>query len=245
MELIKIYRGNLISARELYQFLGLRKDFTSWFKSMLKYGFEEGKDFTSINYNYLGEVIKDNDLTQKGESDNQSVTKVHKRDYILTLNCAKEISMLQRSEKGKEARLYFIKCEETLQELKQNKRLEAFLKLKSTKDKLRNKIIEIGGTNQDFIQIDFSGRKVLFNGEPLPDEELPILLLKGRDFAIELTNQGFNKGLVDMSNVEELNCINHSEVREMIKKNAGTLPEEMQPEKNINKIQKGNKKELE
>jgi phage antirepressor protein len=44
-------------------------------------------------------------------------------DYALTLNCAKEISMIQRSEKGKIARQYFIECEKQLKEVMTKKEL--------------------------------------------------------------------------------------------------------------------------
>ena len=57
---------------------------------MLEYGFEEGFDYEIIEYNYLGDKIR--------KSDNQRVSK---RDFALFLDTAKEISMIQRNEKGK------------------------------------------------------------------------------------------------------------------------------------------------
>jgi len=84
----------VVSARHLYEFLQVRTDFTNWCKRMFEYGFTEGVDYT---------------LAKIGEPS------VHnKTDYALTIECAKEISMLQRSEKGKEARQYFIECEKKL-----------------------------------------------------------------------------------------------------------------------------------
>ena len=93
-ELIRIkeeYGKQVVSARELHQFLEIKTDFTEWCKRMFDYGFEENKDFTSI----LG----------KSTGGRPSV------DYALIIDCAKEISMVQRSEKGKQARKYFIECE--------------------------------------------------------------------------------------------------------------------------------------
>ena len=84
----------VVSARELYAFLEVRTNFTDWCKRMFEYGFEEKKDFISI----LGE----------------STGARPSLDYALTLDTAKEISMLQRSEKGKQARQYFIACEKQL-----------------------------------------------------------------------------------------------------------------------------------
>lgn len=73
-------------------FLEVKTDFTEWCKRMFEYGFEQDKDFTPI----LGKSTGGRPST----------------DFALTLPTAKEISMLQRTEKGKEARKYFIACEE-------------------------------------------------------------------------------------------------------------------------------------
>lgn len=98
-ELIKIKERNgeqLVSARELYKFLEVTERFNSWFERMCGYGFEENKDFTSVK---TFTVVNNG---AKKEID----------DYLMKLSMAKEISMLQRNTKGKEAREYFIKCEE-------------------------------------------------------------------------------------------------------------------------------------
>lgn len=96
-EIIKIQTSKggkqVVSARELYEFLGITTDFTTWCKRMFEYGFTENTDYALIKI---------------GESNSQPLVK---SDYILTVDCAKEISMLQRTDKGKEARLYFIACE--------------------------------------------------------------------------------------------------------------------------------------
>lgn len=86
----------VVSARALYEFLEIRRDFTTWCKKMFEYGFTEDVDYT-----------------RSGESVNQYVTRF---DYALTLDTAKEIAMLQRSDKGKQARQYFIECERKLRE---------------------------------------------------------------------------------------------------------------------------------
>lgn len=97
-ELIKIteYNGNqAVSARDLHKFLEITERFSSWFERMLQYGFVENIDYQGCEFfNTLA---------------NQTLT-----DYALTLDCAKEISMIQRSKKGKEAREYFIECEKQL-----------------------------------------------------------------------------------------------------------------------------------
>jgi anti-repressor protein len=91
-------KGQTISAKELYEFLDITTDFTTWCKRMFEYGFEEDIDFTPI----LGE----------------STGGRPSMDYALTLDAGKEISMLQRSDKGKTARKYFIECEKELRTTK-------------------------------------------------------------------------------------------------------------------------------
>ncbi len=97
-ELIKIteYNGNqAVSARDLHKFLEITERFSSWFERMLQYGFVENIDYQGCEFfNTLA---------------NQTLT-----DYAITFDCAKEISMIQRSKKGKEAREYFIECEKQL-----------------------------------------------------------------------------------------------------------------------------------
>ncbi|WP_448529193.1 antA/AntB antirepressor family protein [Raineya sp.] len=86
--------SQVVSARDLYDFLGVKTDFTDWCKRMFDYGFEQGQDFSPI--------------LRKSTLGRPSI------DYALTLDTAKEISMLQRSEKGRQVRRYFIECEKRL-----------------------------------------------------------------------------------------------------------------------------------
>ncbi|UZR99606.1 antA/AntB antirepressor family protein [Chondrinema litorale] len=219
MELIKIYNGSLVNARELWEFLEVNTKFSMWINRMIQYGFEEGKEFFPI----LGKT------PEKGGRP--------KTEYYLTISMAKEIAMLQRNDKGREARRYFIKCEETLQALKQeDKRFETFLKLESTKNRLRENIENIGGTYEDYLQIDLDGRKVLFNGNPIPDDELQIVLLKGRDFATELTNMHLNTEEHSVDNANILNKAHHKEVRETIQNSMKINPENIPTKEKIKKL---------
>ena len=95
-ELIKIQERDgeqLVSGRELHKFLESSERFSKWWERMVGYGFIENKDYT---------------LYQKVHPQNKQEI----IDYLMKISMAKEISMLQRNEKGKEARMYFIKCEE-------------------------------------------------------------------------------------------------------------------------------------
>lgn len=99
-EIIKIqeHKGKqAVSAKELYDFLEVKSNFTTWIVRMFEYGFEEEKDFIPI--------------LEKSTGGRPSV------DYALTLDCAKEIAMIQRTPQGKQAREYFITCEKRLREI--------------------------------------------------------------------------------------------------------------------------------
>lgn len=101
-EIIKINSNNTVSARELHEFLKIETRFDIWFNRMKEYGFVEKVDYEKI-------VSKVH--VQKRTRTYEQV------DYEITLDMAKEISMIQRSEKGKQARQYFINCEKKLKEV--------------------------------------------------------------------------------------------------------------------------------
>lgn len=217
MELIKIYNGSLVDARELFSKLGYKKNFSRWFKRVVKFGFEEDKDYTP----------------------HQSVHPQNKQaieNYMMTLKMAKHACMVDRSDSGQQIRDYFIQCEEAIQELKKNKRFEAFSKLEATKERLAQNIKDLGGTQDDYLQIDLEGRKVLFNGHVVPDEELHLVLLKGRDFATELTNMHLQSDTYSIENADSLNKDHHKEVRETIKNSMSKNPEDLPREEKIKKL---------
>lgn len=94
-ELLKVnYESERItlSARELHEFLNVTERFSSWFDRMKQYGFEE-------NHDYLGRKVFN------------TLARQELQDYQITIDMAKEIAMLQRSDKGKEIRQYFIQLE--------------------------------------------------------------------------------------------------------------------------------------
>ena len=118
-EIIKIEttsEGSVVSARELHQFLESKQDFSNWIKNRVeKYSFEEGKDFHKLHYDVYGNLLEMR-LNEFIETDNQEVTRVHRIDYVITLDMAKELSMIENNAKGKQARKYFIECEKKLRE---------------------------------------------------------------------------------------------------------------------------------
>ncbi|MFS1539548.1 MAG: antA/AntB antirepressor family protein [Candidatus Phlomobacter fragariae] len=84
-----------VNARDLHLFLEIGKDFTTWIKDRIKqYGFVENIDYIVF--------------TNSGENPFGGRPA---KDYHISLDMAKELSMVERNEKGKQARQYFIECE--------------------------------------------------------------------------------------------------------------------------------------
>ena len=88
----------IVSGRELHEFLQVKTSYKDWFPRKLEYGFIEGQDFKSLK----------NERVQ--EEGNRLVKRVVE-DHELKIDMAKEISMLERNERGKQARQYFIAVE--------------------------------------------------------------------------------------------------------------------------------------
>ncbi len=81
-----------VNARELHAFLEVKSEFRNWIKNRIDdFGFVEKQDFTTVGKS----------LPSGGRQN----------DYFLTIDMAKELSMVERNDKGKQARQYFIECE--------------------------------------------------------------------------------------------------------------------------------------
>lgn len=87
-----------VSGRDLHEFLGVTTRYNDWFPRMVEYGFTEGKDFN---------LLKNEQVRFEGK---REVTR-ELIDHLLTIDMAKEIAMLQRTDRGKQARQYFIQVE--------------------------------------------------------------------------------------------------------------------------------------
>lgn len=104
-QLISVFTGALaghpqplVDARALHTFLGAGRDFSNWIKDRIeRYQFSEGEDFSTV-------------LAKTSPAGGRPAT-----DYHLSLDMAKELAMVERSDKGREVRRYFIACERQLQ----------------------------------------------------------------------------------------------------------------------------------
>ena len=85
----------VVSGRQLHEALGVHSNYTTWFDRMTEYGFTENEDY----------VLLSNFGNQTGRGGHNKV------DHIIKLDMAKEIAMIQRSDRGKQVRQYFIQIE--------------------------------------------------------------------------------------------------------------------------------------
>ncbi|EHI70139.1 MULTISPECIES: phage antirepressor KilAC domain-containing protein [Streptococcus] len=85
----------VVSGRDLHKVLEIKTQYTKWLERMSEYGFVENEDFMAISQKRL---------TAQGNQTEYT-------DHILKLDMAKEIAMLQRNEKSKQVRKYFIQVE--------------------------------------------------------------------------------------------------------------------------------------
>ena len=102
-ELIKIKEreGNkVVNARELHQFLESKTRFNDWIRERIeKFQFIEGQDFVSFTQNSV-----------KPYGGRPTM------EYVISIDMAKELSMVENNKKGRMARRYFIECEKKLKE---------------------------------------------------------------------------------------------------------------------------------
>lgn len=87
----------VMSARELHKFLEIETQYTKWLSRMTEYGFENNVDYIMVS--------------QKRPTNNPKNPETEYTDHIIKLDMAKEIAMVQRSERGKAARHYFLQIE--------------------------------------------------------------------------------------------------------------------------------------
>lgn len=81
-----------VSARDLHEFLNSGERFSRWFDRQLQFGFELDSDYIERTFMH-------------------ATTNKEMQDYFISINMAKEVSMIQRSDEGRQVRKYFIECE--------------------------------------------------------------------------------------------------------------------------------------
>lgn len=134
----------VVSGRQLHETLGVKTAYKDWFPRMTEYGFTEGEDFNPL----------------KIEQVRQEGTRKVKRqieDHVLKLDMAKEIAMIQRTDKGKEVRTYFIQVEKDFnspEKIMARALLMADKKIKLLESQNENLLIELEEANKNADYLD-------------------------------------------------------------------------------------------
>ena len=156
-ELIKINTNEndiTLSARELHEFLEIKTEYRKWFSRMIEYGFTENIDYQRV--------------TQKCPTLGGIQEMV---DHEVKLDMAKEIAMIQRNEKGKQARQYFLQVE----------------KAWNSPEMIMKRALEIANKRVENLQLENTQQKQII-GELKPKADYTDIILK-------------NKGLVSITQI--------------------------------------------
>lgn len=130
----------IVSGRQLHEALGVKTKYADWFNRMIEYGFTENQDFL---------LLKNEQQTGRGGH--------NKVDHVLKLDMAKEIAMIQRTDKGKEVRTYFIQVEKDFnspEKIMARALLMADKKIKLLENENENLLIELEEANKNADYLD-------------------------------------------------------------------------------------------
>lgn len=130
----------IVSGRQLHEALGVKTKYADWFNRMIEYGFTENQDFL---------LLKNEQQTGRGGH--------NKVDHIIKLDMAKEIAMIQRTDKGKEVRKYFIQVEKDFnspEKIMARALLMADKKIKLLESQNENLLLELEEANKNADYLD-------------------------------------------------------------------------------------------
>lgn len=132
----------VVSGRQLHETLGVKTRYNDWFNRMTEFGFTENEDYLAITQKRV---------TAQGNATNQT-------DHIIKLDMAKEIAMIQRTDKGKEVRKYFIQVEKDFnspEKIMARALLMADKKIKLLESQNENLLIELeeATKNADYLDL--------------------------------------------------------------------------------------------
>ena len=131
----------VVSGRQLHETLGVKTRYNDWFNRMTDFGFTENEDYLAITQKRV---------TAQGNATNQT-------DHIIKLDMAKEIAMIQRTDKGKEVRQYFIQVEKDFnspEKIMARALLMADKKIKLLESQNENLLIELEEANKNADYLD-------------------------------------------------------------------------------------------
>lgn len=134
----------VVSGRQLHQVLGVKTAYKDWFKRMTEYGFTENQDFNTLKFEQV-------------RTEGKREVRREMTDHVLKLDMAKEIAMIQRTDKGKEVRKYFIQVEKDFnspEKIMARALLMADKKIKLLENENENLLIELEEANKNADYLD-------------------------------------------------------------------------------------------
>lgn len=134
----------VVSGRQLHQVLGVKTAYKDWFKRMTEYGFTENQDFNTLKFEQV-------------RTEGKREVRREMTNHVLKLDMAKEIAMIQRTDKGKEVRQYFIQVEKDFnspEKIMARALLMADKKIKLLESQNENLLIELEEANKNADYLD-------------------------------------------------------------------------------------------
>ena len=245
-----------VLGRDLHELLEVKTAYKDWFPRMVKYGFTEGVDFNPLKIERV-QLEGARNVTREVQ------------DHQLTLDMAKEICMLQRTEKGKQARQYFIQIEkdwnspekvlERARMIEERKRLSIRKELKNHNKALADAAHDAGVTeSRDYAIFQNKGYQGLYGGMGRKEIHTHKGLKKSKDIldhmgSTELAANLFratqteerlrNEKIKGKENANQTHYFVGAKVRQTMLELGGVAPEDLPtPEKSIKQIEREQKK---
>lgn len=254
-ELIKVNYDSdrpTVLGRDLHKLLEVKERYNDWFRRMVEYGFVENVDFISFT-----------EKTVKPTGGRPA------QDHQMTIDMAKEICMLQRTERGKQARQYFIQIEkdwntpekvlERAKMVEDRKRLSIRNELKTHNKALADAAHDAGVTeSKDYAIFQNKGYQGLYGGMGQKEIHAHKGLKKNQNIldhmgSTELAANLFratqteerlrNDKIKGKENANQTHFYVGAKVRETMLELGGIAPEDLPtPEKSIKQIEREQKK---
>lgn len=258
-ELIKINYDSdkpTILGRDLHELLEVKTAYKDWFPRMVEYGFTEGVDFNPLKI-------------ERVQMEGTRYVTREMQDHQLTIDMAKEICMLQRTEKGKQARQYFIQIEkdwnspervlERARRIEDRKRLSIRNELKTHNKALADAAHDAGVIeSRDYAIFQNKGYQGLYGGMGNREIHKHKGLKKSQDILDHMGSTELAANLFRATQTEEklrkeqirgkeqANQTHYevgAKVRRTMQEISGTLPEDLPtPEKSIKQIEREQRK---
>jgi phage anti-repressor protein len=149
-------KRRFVNARELYKWLWVWRDFSNWIKDRIsKYDFVEDLDFF-VTVAKFGDGVK---ARSDGQIIDAKTGKVIPKDYVISIDMAKELAMVENNDMGKKARKYFIRVEDDFKKVMQiatsdpkfiNQLAEGFMEIREETKEYRRDFTD---SIRDFVEV--------------------------------------------------------------------------------------------